>query len=412
MSQNSIVKSTQNSTQELNQTLQGVMESLDIELEAELTRYRKYRNQTGKSPISQKNINKQIYKTPELMSVLPVEDQTLPSSSTSQIESSLKNFETSNTYIPKATPVAIEPPSPTEISMAKKGNINAGSQKQISQLGKNKSTAPDNYLESSEKLLESLDKLQPSNKGQSSYLASLFTPLGIAAMFLFLISCTTLGYVVMNPLSLSNLSLDRFFKGSSAQKNTDETITDNNKRKLLPKSPDLTSQEFVDLDLNTLSNVNPQPSEVYSPIVKAKPVVPPPISGGLNTPSQPNQGNRQLDNLSSTLLPQSNPSTKVTISSSTPSPSVKPSPKISHSFSTSNPVKSDDGWYYVVVDYANEESLYQAQEIISDAYLRQTGNGMKIQMGAFAESERAKIFLQELRKAGLDAKHYNLKPEY
>ncbi|MEB3343655.1 hypothetical protein [Okeania sp.] len=411
MSQNSIVKSTKNSTQELNQTLQGVMESLDVGLEAELTRYRKYRNQTEKSPISQRNISKQIYKTPELMSLLPVEEQTVPSSSTSEIESSLKNLETSHTSAPKAKPVAIEPPTPTEISMAKKGNIDAGSHKQISLLDKNKSTAPDNYLESSEKLLESLDKLKPSHKGESSYLASLFTPLGIAAMFVFLISCTALGYVLINPLSLSNFSLDRLFKGSSAQKNTDETTTDNNKGKALPKSPDLTSQEFVDLDLNTLSNVNPQPNQVYSPTVKAKPMIPPPISGGVNTLSQPSQGSTKLDNLGSTLLPQYNPSTKVTISSPTPSPSLKPSPKNSNSSPITNPVKSDDGWYYVVVDYANQESLLKAQAIISDAYLRQTTNGMKIQMGAFAESERAKMFLEELRKAGLNAKYYNLKPE-
>ncbi len=416
MSQNSIVKSTKNSTQELNQTLQAVMESLDIELEAELTRYRKYRRQTEKSPVSQKNINKQIYKTPELMSLLPVDDRTLSSLPLSEIESSLENSETSNTSPQKASPVAIEPPTPTEISMAKKGDVeNQDGEKQTSQLGDNNSTAPDNYLESSEKLLESLDKLKSNRQEQPSYLASLFTPLGIVSMFLFFISCMTLRYVVMHPSVLSNLSFDRFLKGTSAQTNTDNTTADNienMEEKPLPKSPDLASQEFVDLDLNTLSNVNPKPSQFPSPTAKVKPVVPPPISGSVNTASQPTyKASAKLDNLSTTLLPQSTPSTTVTLSSPTPSPIVKPSPEISNSSQITSPIKSDDGWYYVVLDYVNEESLYKAQQIISDAYIRDTDNGMKIQMGAFWEPDRAKIFLQELRQEGLDAKYYKLKPD-
>ncbi|MGD1716223.1 hypothetical protein [Dapis sp. BLCC M172] len=415
MSQNSIVKSTKNSTQELNRTLQAVMESLDVELEAELTRYRKYRRETEKSQVSQKNINKQIYKTPELMSLLPVEDQTLSSLSLSDMDSLLENSETSNTSAKKASPLAIDPPSPTEISMAKKGDVeNHDGEKQTSQLSDNNSKAPDNYLESSEKLLESLDKLKSSHQNQSNYLASLLTPLGIVSMFLFFISCTTLGYVVKHPSVLSNLGLDRFFKGTSAQTNTDETTTDNvedRQEKPLPKSPDLASQEFVDLDLNTLSNVNPKPSQFPSPTTKVKPVVPPPISGSVNTTSQSNKATAKLDNLSTTLLPQSAPSTVVTLSSPTPSPIVKPSPEISSSSQITNPIKSDDGWYYVVLDYVNEESLYKAQQIISDAYIRETSNGMKIQMGAFWEPERAKMFLQELRQEGLDAKYYKLKPE-
>ncbi|MEM1172145.1 MAG: hypothetical protein AAGJ08_24445 [Cyanobacteria bacterium P01_H01_bin.35] len=415
MSQNSIVKSTKNSTQELNRTLQAVMESLDVELEAELTRYRKYRRQTEKSQVSQKNINKQIYKTPELMSLLPVDDQTLSSLSLSDIESLLENSETSNTSPQKASSVAIEPPSPTEIRMAKKDDVeNYNGEKQTSQLGDNNSTAPDNYLESSEKLLESLDKLKSSNQKQSTYLASLLTPLGIVSMFLFFISCTTLGYVVKHPSVLSNLGLDRFFKGTFAQTDTDETTTDNvedRQEKPLPKSPDLASQEFLDLDLNTLSNVNPKPSQFPSSTAKVKPIVPPPISGSVNTVSQPNKATAKLDNLSTTLLPQSAPSTVVTLSSPTPSPIVKPSPEISSSSQITNPIKSDDGWYYVVLDYLNEESLYKAQQIISDAYIRETSNGMKIQMGAFWEPERAKVFLQELRQEGLDAKYYKLKPD-
>ena len=66
MNKSFIVKSTKNSTQELNPTLQAVIESLDVELEPELARYRKYRRQVENSSVSHKNSNKQIYKIHEM----------------------------------------------------------------------------------------------------------------------------------------------------------------------------------------------------------------------------------------------------------------------------------------------------------------------------------------------------------
>ncbi|NET28796.1 hypothetical protein [Okeania sp. SIO1I7] len=421
MSQSSLIKSTKSSTDQLNPTLQAVMDSLDVQLEAELTRYRKYRRQTEQSQVSPQNSNKQIYKTPELISVSPVDDQTASPLPLSEPKSLLEDSEISDTSTNKNSPVAIEPPTPSELTMANRGDAeNQDGEKRTSQLGADNSTAPDDNLESSEKLLESLDKLKSRRQEQPTYLASLFTPLGIISMFLFLISCTTLGYVVMNPSGLKNLGLDRFLKDASAQKDTDETTAGNGQNREeqpLPKSPDLASQEFVDLDLNTLSNVNPKPSQFPSPTATLRPAVPPPISGSANTAAQPTyKPGAELDNLSSTLLPQSTQSANqqfvVTAPSSpVPSPTVKTSPQTSDSSEITTPIQSDNGWYYVVVDYVNEESLYNAQQIVSDAYIRETPNGMKIQMGAFWEPEKAKEFLQELRQERVDAKYYKLPPE-
>jgi len=409
MNKSFIVKSTKNSTQELNPTLQAVIESLDVELEAELARYRKYRRQVENSSVSHKNSNKQIYKIPELMSILPVDDQTTSSLRLSEIESPNENSKSFHTSTKESSPMAIEPPTPVELSITKKGNVeNHNSEKQTSQSAQNSSIAPDNYLESSEKLLESLDELESSSQQKSTYLASLFTPLGIASMLLFLISCTTLGYLVMNPLGLSNLGLDRLLKSTSAAKKNTNNILGGERQSLpeFSELPDLGSQEFVDLDLNTLSNIDPKPSQFPSPTAKVKPVVPPKISGGANIANQStNNSSAELDYLRNTLLPHT------TQSSPIPSPMAQPSPQTSISSEVTKPIKSDNGWYYVVVDYVNQESLYKAQQIISDAYIRETTNGLKIQMGAFLEPEKAKIFLQELRQEGLDAKYYKLKPE-
>lgn len=431
MSQSSLVKSTHKSTYKLNPVLQAVMDSLDVELEQELTRYRKYHRGTDKQPsTSERKSNKQIYKTPELISIAQTDDQ-IASLTSPEAKLPEENLEKSNPSVKELSPEAIEPPTPAALKMAQKGDreskfhpstdgfnqVDEKNKSKSDRLGDNNSTAPDNYLESSEKLLESLDGLKSRRREQPNYLASLFTPLGIASMFLFLVSCTTLGYVMMNPSGLSNLGLDRLFKRSStiAEDGTDKS--QNTREQTLPKSPDLASQEFVDLDLNSLSNVNPQPSQFPSPTATAKPVVPPPISGSPNTTSTPSyKPSAELDNLSSTLLPQSgqsaNNQSTTTIPSSTPS--LKSVPETTNNTSNSeitSPIKSDDGWHYVVVDYVNEESLYQAQQVVPDAYTRETPDGMKIQMGALLEPERAEKFLKQLREEGLNAKYYKFKAE-
>ncbi|MDJ0554460.1 MAG: hypothetical protein QNJ68_08490 [Microcoleaceae cyanobacterium MO_207.B10] len=423
MNQSSLVQSTDKSAYEMNPVLQAVMDSLDVQLEQELTRYRKYRKRNiQQSP--QIKSNKQIYKTPDLISIT-LEDQQIASLPSLETELPQENNQP-NGSVKERSPEIIEPPTPAELNMAKTGDRESTSTDSLNQvddnnishkLGENNSTAaPDNYLESSEKLLESLDDLKSRRREQPNYLASLFTPLGIASMFLFLVSCTTLGYVLMNPSGLSNLGLDLLFKGNSTVGQEDEDNNQNQKEQPLPKSPNLASQEFVDLDLNSLSNVNPQPSQFPSPTATTKPVVPAPISGGTNTSSFPTyKPSAELDNLSSTLLPNyaqsANNQPTTNTPSTTPAPSSIPTSETTNNSEITSPIQSDDGWYYVVVDYVNEESLYQAQQVISDAYIRETDDGTKIQMGALWEPERAKTFLKELRAEGLNPKYYKFKPE-
>lgn len=419
-----LLQSTKKSTYELNPALQAVMESLDVQLEEELTRYRKYHRRTEKQPpTSERKNNQLIYKTPELISIVPA-DEEIASLPSPESELPQENPEKLNASVKERSPEAIEPPTPAELTMAKKGtgesvsqestnSLNQGNEKNTSTsklLDHRDSTAPENYLESSEKLLESLDGLKSRRQEQPTYLKSLFTPLGIASMFLFLVSCSTLGYVLMNPSGLSNLGLDRLFKRTSTTSQQDTDNSQNTSEQPLPKSPNLASQEFVDLDLNTISNVNPQPSQIPSPTATAKPLVPPPISGSANTSSAPTyKPSAELDNLSSTLLPESAQSANN--QSTITTPSSTPSPKTTSSSQITSPIKSEDGWYYVVVDYTNEESLYQAQQVVPDAYIRETADGMKIQMGALWETDRAEKFLKELRSEGLNAKYYKFEPE-
>ncbi|NEP46861.1 MAG: hypothetical protein F6K35_49835 [Okeania sp. SIO2H7] len=70
------------------------------------------------------------------------------------------------------------------------------------------------------------------------------------------------------------------------------------------------------------------------------------------------------------------------------------------------PIQSPDGWFYVVKEYAGENSLDQAREIVPDAYIRQTTDGPKIQMGALLDAESAKRLLKELEEQGISAQYY------
>jgi hypothetical protein len=264
------------------------------------------------------------------------------------------------------------------------------------------------YLESSEQLLKSLDRpTQPKSK-QRGLTASLFTPVGIASMLLFTISCTALGSAFIYAKNHNFMGLAELFKqeGTSGEgENTGkmETASAGASRKgELPESPLTRSQDFVELNLATLGSINPSPSSI--PSLSLSPSIPPPISGTIRLPGGTNPGANVggLNNLGTTLLPsQQSPG-----SQTVPPQSPQPAPKPSTPPALQTPVESSDGWFYVVKEYAGENSLTQAREIVPDAYIRQTTDGPKIQMWALLDAESAKRLLKQLEEQGVSAEFY------
>jgi hypothetical protein len=120
-------------------------------------------------------------------------------------------------------------------------------------------TGPDGYLESSEELLKSLAHEEAEVRSEQGFLQSLWTPLGVGSMLLLLLSSALFGFVVMNPASIS-----RLFSRPSAETATsltDGTPSDGTSSSGAPQpgseapQPNLASQEFRDLNLNTLGSV-------------------------------------------------------------------------------------------------------------------------------------------------------------
>ncbi len=62
--------------------------------------------------------------------------------------------------------------------------------------------------------------------------------------------------------------------------------------------------------------------------------------------------------------------------------------------------------YYVVTDYAGNQSLESARTVVGDAYVRSFPNGTRIQLGAFSQESSARNLVQQLQNQGIPAQVY------
>ena len=379
---------------------------MDVSLEAELTTYRRHRRRAEQWVSPSVRTGKQTATTEQQLA------ENLPP-------------DASQTQQPLSMPLSLG---------GSQGDAPLATTREGTKLSGN-AFAPNKYLESSEKLIESLDEETAEPEVERSLAASLLTPLGLSSMLLFLLSCTALGYAVMHPSSLARMAglnrlLDRTTPSSSD--NQANTATSDTSTKELPKAPNLVSKEFVELDLSTLSNVKPTASStIASPSPKASippnPAAPPGPSAAVPIPTEdgnPARGREQgLNNLSTALLPSPSPSAAQpvpTLPTLPPTPSPAQSATVAPAATTTpattapvattaplgRPIRATDGFYYVVTDYTNEKALQQARTAVPDAYVRNFSKGVKIQMGALNDAGSAERLAKELQAKGVKPQYY------
>ncbi|MCW6053315.1 SPOR domain-containing protein [Lyngbya sp. CCAP 1446/10] len=405
MSKRSSVESPnhQSSSTPIKPALQAVLGCMDVNLEAELTTYRRHRRRAEQWVSPSVRSGKQTGTTEQQQA------QNLPPQAAEETQQPL-SLPLSLAGIQGDAPLA---------------TTRGGTKLSSSGL------APNNYLESSEKLIESLDEQKAEPAEERSLAASLLTPLGLSSMLLFLLSCTALGYAVMHPSSLAKMAgLNRLLDRTTPSGNESPPATTiDSSSKELPKAPNLASKEFVELDLSTLSNVKPTASPIASPSPKASippnPAAPPAPIGAVPIPTEdgnPARGREQgLNNLSSALLPSPSPSAAQPVPTlptlpPTPSPAqpataspATAAPAAAAPAATAplgNPTRAADGFYYVVTDYTNEKSLQQAKTAVPDAYVRNFSKGVKIQMGALNDAASAERLAKELQAKGVKPQYY------
>ncbi|NJO77021.1 MAG: SPOR domain-containing protein [Leptolyngbyaceae cyanobacterium RM1_406_9] len=286
---------------------------------------------------------------------------------------------------------------------------------------------------------------------------SLLTPLGIGSMLLLLLSSVTLGYLIMNPASLGIFSEGE----SRGDRNLDsgEVVTHPGSTDLpsnvLPGSPDLATEEFRELNLDTLGTL--PTGEVSAPL---------PVTGTVNSGATPTPTATAASSLPAPLPnPQSTsnlPTTAVpaTVSmrpngrsaptqaagaaprpaaasqpAARPSAPARPSPAARSSApaqantatparlpavqaqpasppvaaapapaATPAPSQSQDGYFYVTTPYNGDRSLEQARQAVGDAYVRNfPEGGAQVQVGAFRDRAGAEDLANELEQQGISA---------
>lgn len=496
MSQNISVESTNSSSNlAINPALQAALTSLDVQLEEELARYRRQR--TGRPVMSPKGLGRnQTRKSIDLISVERAGNQPQRPAlgmSTAPLASFplfmvQPSAETNQHSAPSAGVNIADSASPGMVVAAQNPtNEHSGSQHDTQAMTPPKHSVdrgdlatmavpqapPEDYLESSEQLLRSLAEEEQVTPPKKHFTEKLLTPLGVGSLLLLLFSSATAVFILSNPSSFAALSLERWFgtkKPTSAQSNTEPTATNPNLSKDTPgvNGPNLAADEFVDLNLNTLSHLeaSPKPSPSTSP-VQVVPSLPTLPNGAATNPPAPTVVPntalpRRAADLSSVLLPSPQsvaPYTPVPPVAPLPTP-AKAAPKASTSSSaqvknksTSTQVKSfnksaskekptntnkstqvkssaatktvtkaapvtpapvadksvnlSSSYYYVLLNESGESALERARTIVPDAYVENFPKGTRIQMGAFPSESEAKTMVETLQRQGISASIYH-----
>lgn len=456
----------------LHAVLQTALGSLDVQLEEELSRYRRSRkskpakaaNRRSRSRdakpmdtiyVEAKGGRTQASSTGAIaLSANPSKPAPVPppppskmkrnESTATSAQLAIAAGATSIPHVPDAAQAGLVPPAvdaPTQ-KLVNPDDINLG---------------PDDYLESSEELLKSLDDdPEAPSEPEAGFVQSLLTPLGIGSMLLLLLSSVTLGYLIMNPASLGILS-EGESRGDRSL-NSGEVATSSNSTSLpsnaLPGSPDLATEEFRELNLSTLSTlptgeavapVPATPGAVPSPVASATPPQTAPLPNPQSTPTLPTtvvpatasmrpNGNSAPVQAAAPAAP-SRPAAARPSAPARPSPAARPSAPAPASSNTpaqantatpartpavqaqpatppvaaapapaGSPAAGQDEYYYVTTPYNGDRSLEQARQAVGDAYVRNIpGGGAQVQVGAFRDRAGAENLANELEQQGISA---------
>ncbi|MCC5899283.1 MAG: hypothetical protein JJU32_15380 [Phormidium sp. BM_Day4_Bin.17] len=391
----------------LHPSLQVALASLDVPLDAELDRYRQHRKRMSPPP-------------PPAPSRPVVVEGRLESPEMASEETSVWDLSPDLAADGNVNGVQL----PSEFSATTESDA-AGEPSEST-------VTPETYLESAQRLRQGAEVPGGAEAGLGTGVSVVaaessessesedagerrLTALGVGSVLLFLAATATLGYVLVNPESLSQLGLERFFARETAAEGDGEDTTTSSETgsrpTRLPTSPDLAAEEFVQLDLSTLSRLDP---ETRSPLVTPPPTPedPSPAAATAPTPSEPTEpAENTLDNISALLTPEATDESQAPASDS-PTETPEASQQTATEESSDPPPTIDrdanyGGFIFVVVDYNNQVStLERVREQVPDAYLREFPDGVKVQVGAFDDIPSAESLVNRLQEDGISARVY------
>jgi hypothetical protein len=455
------------------------MGSLDVQLEEELARYRRQR--AGRPVLSPSGLGRhQVRKPLDLIAVdrggRKTQQPALGMSTAPKIEFPLVMVnptptdappqETEREQINQTERLEFSASTPTEptASLVARSQTNRTAQNSTeevtTQLTASETSAevdgglvplaaaqaqPEDYLESSEQLLRSLAQEEPRDRSRKPrFTDRVLTPLGVGSLLLLLLSGATLAYIFKNhPSTLSALNPKRFFDSkttTTAQKPPETTQVNTTPTANPPvfKGPNLAAEEFPEVSLDTLSHLEPNPTETPSATTE-QPEQPEPEVREQAPPVVPNTAvPGSSSDISSALLPSPGqpgtvPSTVVPVAPLPPLPTIVPraiqpsigslrskplsapnqsatqqksKPSSSATPQTVNPATTRGGFYYVLMNYSSDRDLEAAKKVVPDAYVERFPQGARIQLAAFKRESQAKALVAQLKKQGVTASVY------
>lgn len=399
--------------QQLNPKLKAVLSSLDVQLEEELTRYRRLRPRRSAASTRERS-RPQTDKPLNLISVKATGGRTEQQAATMATSASLPS-----------TPVVPTPETlPTGASNEQFEDISAVESSAVSSSNSPTVPLPEISVATGTAIqpqfdddLDPLPSLEEREKEPTTTSASdiLLTPVGVGSMLLLLLASATWGYVAINPSSVSHLK--RFFgpKTGTIAHNAPKSNPTNKPAggTEIPNSPNLAAKEFEDLNLRSLSTLTSKSNLTNQLPGSAKPQIPVPSTAPLPSPAAV-----PLD-LPNALLPASPQSPVVP-----PPPQVKQTKPTNPSAATSNQSSKKtaanqqklvvagpsgakaENKYLVVMVYRGDRTLTQARSITPNAFVLRLPQGSRIQLAAFSSETEAKTKVQELQKKGIQAQIY------
>lgn len=388
MSQNTKAESA--ATPNLSPILEGALSCLDVQIEEELSRYRKARSQQPDRGGAKPQIT---YPQPQPpgMTALPLEEQEkvaeMPANASQGIDNQITDFTQK---------------SPSEVSGSQEGGA-AGSQTE----------APQEYLASSEELLRNVataEAEQPPVK-KKGFADRLLTPMGVGSVLVLGTAMTLLGVTLLYPDLLTRWAgeenSDEVETAIAPETPKPSPTTTPSPSPLNLTGPNLATDEFEPVNPDSLSTVETNPDSASSPTLPEPEPNSSPNSSATATPSSPGEAS----DLTTALLP---PNLSQTPPSPAPTPSPSPSPSPSPESSPTDPVVENapaapgrgDRFHYVIIDYAGDISLQQARAIVPESYVRNFPQGAQIQMGAFSVERDAQSLVSRLEQQGVKATVY------
>ncbi|HEY9847520.1 MAG TPA: SPOR domain-containing protein [Candidatus Caenarcaniphilales bacterium] len=348
----------------LHPVLQAALSSLDVDLELELAQYR------GHLAVSDRGSLTHQVKQNQFLAETPV---------TSDKLTVAKNSET-------AADLAFHHPT----SDCQAVSLTAVDEDESLLALSTSPLTPESYLESSEALLKNLKNSPEANMPRRfNTLSTLLTSWAITSMGLLLCGFV-FSYLFLNSSIISRLNV---FTSQTPRSSTASTAIDPHPDTTLtstPISPDLSSEEFRDLNLASLSGLKPNRDKAAQGSSTPSPFMTPGTSSGNSRPEM-----MKSQGTTPPLLVPSHPVTQ-----EPPTHSLPPAPATTKARAST----SKSRYYYVVINETDKQAFAQARKVVQDAYIRTFPEGARVQVGAFDDIKPAQKLVERLKRQGIIAR--------